>query len=445
MRRDAADGPREPGPAYALAAEEAARARAARQGRLFAGALALVVVAVALIPAGDVRLTLAAVVTFGLVFLGLSSRGKKSAPGRPTIRPAASAPWLQVAWMTFLVGFSTRQDAIILLGCVLIVAVLGSAILGREAVLRVRLERSLPPRAQAGTAVATTWRVHGPTGARMPPVLVRDPIGAGARPTVLEAEFEGGDAPDEASTAVVFDRRGVRRLRTATIATRHPLGAFESSIETLAPAEILVRPREGRLTRSFFARLVGASTTTGRVVTSRAGTEHLYGVRDYRDGDDPRRSPGRPTARRRVRTLGEGREGQAKRVVVALARGARHAPDADVERAISAAATLLRACARHGIRARLVRGDEDPPIEVGERRGLERALDALALLRWSGGKRPVGCLRNAGARRDPATVVWIGFGDDGEAAAAEKASGGAVIHLRVDDSVAFRRCVRGLP
>jgi uncharacterized protein (DUF58 family) len=386
------------------------------------------------------------------VLLLLTPFSRQAVPGRPRVRPKSASAWSHLGWILVLAGLVGAGPTSVLLGCLLVAASFVSTLLARAHVLRVRLVRDLPPRARVGKPVALTWRLENPGSSPCGAYLVRDGLGALARPSLVEVVVEevrpGGAA--EASARVEFARRGWKHLKPATVSTRHPFGACEASVSTVAAASVLVRPREGQATGAFLARLRGATAAVGRVESARAGSDRFHGVREWREGDDPRRIHWRTTARRGVRTFVEWREEEARRAVVVLARGDRGVPEAGSERAISLAATALRACVRAGIRARLVLAEggsaDDAGTEVRGRGGLERALDALAVVRWGGGRRPrewlAGARRHAGAT----TVAWIGVGPDAEAArAAREAAGGAFLHLRADDPVRLRRYVRGLP
>ena len=149
-------------------------------------------------------------------------------------------------------------------------------------------------------------------------------------------------------------------------------------------------------------------------------------------------------------TFVEWREEQARRVIVALSRcegkGIEH--DRRFERAVSIAATVLHAAARSGIPSRLVLGgpEGERGFEVRGRRGLASALDALALVRAGGTRKPESALERFD--RDPSgmTLVWVGSHSDPEVARRVESARGrgvGVLHLRADDP-RLKRYVGGL-
>jgi uncharacterized protein (DUF58 family) len=184
--------------------------------------------------------------------------------------------------------------------------------------------------------------------------------------------------------------------------------------------------------------------------------DRFHGLREYREGDDPRRIHWRTTARRGVRTYLEWRAEAGREVVVVLGRGETASPDADrrFERAVSVAATVMRLCARERLPARLVLGRETVGsraargpdesaggILVTGAAGLHAALDALAVVRPQAGRRPRAALEAVGSlgrtRAQPArTVVWVGAGGDAdvpERLARAAGRRGSWLHLRAQD------------
>ena len=360
---------------------------------------------------------------------------------------------LATGWVLLLASLFTTNENVRLLVCAVLASAAVAAPLARDDLARVRLARELPARSRVGQPTPVRYLLENTSRRSASAVLVRDALGGGAKPVAVEAVFDAVDRGEEASaeTSVVFLRRGRRRLRPAMLSARDPLGLFVASFATAAPAETLVHPQEGRATRALIARLAGAAATSGRAIAPPPGLDHLYGVREFREGDDPRRIHWRTTARRGVQTLVDWREERTRRVVVALSRcdGRGLAHDQRFERAVSLAATALRACVAARLPARLVLGSEpagrEPGVAVRGPRGLGAALDALALVRTGGERRPERALERFEAARGSHALVWVSAG--GEALAARLAGeglGAAVVWLRADDP-AIARWVRDLP
>jgi uncharacterized protein (DUF58 family) len=88
------------------------------------------------------------------------------------------------------------------------------------------------------------------------------------------------------ATTVTMARRGRHRLPAAVVATRFPFGLFVKRRELPSPPEVLVYPAVQPMQVSPpRGPQTGGVDATGRV--ARVGEFH--GLREYREGDDPRR------------------------------------------------------------------------------------------------------------------------------------------------------------
>jgi uncharacterized protein (DUF58 family) len=359
---------------------------------------------------------------------------------------------LAVLWSFGAMALLLRQNLLFLLGALLFGSAVSSWFLARKNLRRSRVRREVPPRARAGHRTPITWRVENATGRDAVGLLVRDPLDGTSRPAAVEAAFSVVPAgrSAEATAWPTFQRRGLRRLRAPLASTSYPLGVFSVS-RLEEEATLLVRPREGAPTAALLARLRGDSGSSAAVEMRRAALDRFHALREFREGDDPRRIHWRTTARRGVRTFAEWRAESGRRVVVVLGRGGR-GRDADrrFERAVSAAATVVSACARERLPVRLLLGRAPREGRRGapERgvRGVEAALDALALVRGAEERRPAGDLASLSGG-GPRTVVWVSCGAEAgveEAMRDATARGGERLHLRVDEP-GIETFVRGLP
>jgi uncharacterized protein (DUF58 family) len=358
---------------------------------------------------------------------------------------------LAVLWSSGAMALLLRQHLLFLLAALLLGAALSSWLLARRNLRRARVVREAPARARAGRRTPVAWRVEA-SGGDAVGVLVRDGLDGASRPGVVEAAFAVVPAgrSREATAWTTFERRGLRRLRAPTVSTSFPLGVFSLS-RAGAESALVVRPREGTPTPALLARLRGDEGSSSALEMRRAALDRFHALREFREGDDPRRIHWRTTARRGVRTFAEWRSEAGRRVVVVLGRGVRgRDSERRFERAVSAAATVVSACARERLPVRLLLGR--PPREgtrgAPERgvRGVEAALDALALVRVGEARDPAQDVASVGAGA-PRTVVWISAGPEPGVDAAARAAagrGGIVLHLRVDEP-GIERFVRGLP
>jgi uncharacterized protein (DUF58 family) len=89
------------------------------------------------------------------------------------------------------------------------------------------------------------------------------------------------------STTVTFSQRGRRRMPEAVVATRFPFGLFVKRRELAEPPKVLVYPRLHPIGPEavLAARHLGEGEAGDRV----ARTGEFHSLRDYREGDDPRR------------------------------------------------------------------------------------------------------------------------------------------------------------
>ncbi|MCC7138366.1 MAG: DUF58 domain-containing protein [Planctomycetes bacterium] len=367
--------------------------------------------------------------------------------GAPRVTTTASGRgWLSVAWGLVLVGIFLDSAPLRLAVCLGFAVSVASWPLVRANGARIVLRRRVPARARAGAPSEVAYEVATEDRRVARAVVVADNLGLLARPGAIEVAFDLVTAtPTQATVPVTFERRGWKRLRSPRVSSRFPLGLFEVACDLAAPAEVLVHPREGRATPVLLTRLSGSDAPRAAAMRPQPGTEELYGLRAFRAGDDPRRIHWRTTARRGETTVVERRDEGFGEVVVALGRGVGRGGDADrrFERAVSVAATVVRAAVRHGVPARLLLGERAAPagLVVRGRTGLLRALDALAEVRAvadrdGGERRPSAAL---GALRTPGTVVWVTAGGDEVAPTVADA-----LVLRADDPD-LARWVRGLP
>ncbi len=420
----------------------------------------------ALAPLGLVGLTLldsavaflAAVTVFQILAwpVYMRRRGKPARPGAAvlSVTPEGKA-WLFGLWSLVLAALFVESSGVRLLVASVFATVAASAPVVRANVARVLCRRVVERRARAGSPSVVTWRLVNPTGKPALGLVVRDPLGHDATPAAVDVAFDAVPASGSATaaTTIVFERRGWKRFRPALVTSRFPLGLFSVTYETPAPGETLVLPREGRATAALLARLRGASPQNGRAVAPRPGLDHFHGLREWREGDDPRRIHWRTTAKRGERTLMEWREEQTRRVTVVLGRGPGKGPEADrrFERAVSVAATVLRAAIRAKLPVRLVLGGEagarggPDAIDLTTRRRFDAALAALAVVKADERRKPEARLEGDAAGET--TLVWVGSGDEPDVSrrlAAVKERHGSALHLRADDP-ALPRWVKGLP
>lgn len=378
---------------------------------------------------------------------------RPDALGPPNTKPTPQG-------MVYLLAIGVFSLAMLYLGANL-VFLLGSLVLGSSAVLwflargnlrRLRAQRTLPRRTRVGLPTPLTWRLSNDRRSAALGVEIDDRPAAGSRPVRVQIEFpcvQGGSATD-VTTQIVFGRRGRVDLSAsgAWVWSRFPLGLFRAASEAAGSGQILVRPAEGRIGSSLRQMLRGRLDVESRRRRTWRGEDAIYGVREYREGDDPRRVHWRSTARRGTLVVSEWRAEQGREAVIVLGRGpasgARGNPA--FERAVSCAATLWRHLAAEGLRARLLFGS-GPALTMGEGgRGLDAGLDALALVPSQGARRPRRALRTLREPTAPRSVIYVAAGKEAGLSKdliAAAGRGGTTITLRADLR-SIRRYIQGL-
>ena len=223
----------------------------------------------------------------------------------------------------------------------------------------------------------------------------------------------------------VAARRGPLRLSGFRLSTRFPFGLIHKSKDVVAPAELLVYPALSPVPRELLRGFASHHGRGHHKWRSRRG--EFFGLREFRQGDDPRDIHWRTSARRGAPFVRETEddEGQEVCLVVDNAPADAHAGDAsvptststqtaseaDFERMISLAASLASELLNRGYRVGLAaRGEEIMP-EGGPAQST-RLLRFLALVEPSTHDVPLRDSGRTGAtiRLRPGAAPEIGFG-----------------------------------
>lgn len=377
----------------------------------------------------------------------------RSGPLSPLPRPRVQYTFEGTVFTWFTVLFTLAallldENLILLVGC----ATLGCGQAARRIAARnlsgLEVERRAPARARVGTPVPVTYGVRNPRQRPAVGVEVQQRRGCfGIHPISLTVEFTGVEAGGRArhTQPLVFARRGHHRLGPLDVTSGYPLGFFRASARVVIGDTILVRPREGRPTEALMAWLGGAADARSKPSLVLRGDDILHGVREFREGDDPRRVHWRTTARRGTLTVMEWRREQGCELVILLGRGHGAGPEAlrAFERTVGFVATLWRAAHRKGLDVRLDLGTRTAKAIRGR---LGAGLDALADVKSQGGRRPRAALRKLAGRSGARAVVYVAAGPEkgiGSRLARAAGRGGSWLLLRADQPGAAR-WVRGL-
>jgi len=368
---------------------------------------------------------------------------------RPTQQGAVYLWTIGIFSLTLL---ALGENLIFLLGALALGCGVVAAFLGRRNLRGLSLERRLPKRTRVGLPTPLTWSGTKSNGAPAVGILIQDRPAPGLRPASLRVDLPviSTDQPTTCTTQVIFNRRGVLNLasKQVTVSSRYPLGLFQASARVPVSGQILVRPQEVHVTSALRARLRGRSDIASQQRRLSPGTDVIYGVREFREGDDPRRIHWRSTARRGLTIVSEWRAEQGREVLLVLGRGqgAGRPALAAFERAVTCAATLWRASANEHMNVRLLLGGRDDLRLASTGHGLEQGLDALARVPSQGARKPREILRRHAERAGRRTVIYIGAGPEEGLEGQLKAAagrGGQWMLLR-SDLRSIRRWFKGL-
>lgn len=183
---------------------------------------------------------------------------------------------------------------------------------------------------------------------------------------------------------LVVRRRGIYRFGDSSIETDFPLGFFKSHATRSVGGRLIVYPRLGEVDSAFFKDLDLALEYIRRWKPSRA-EEDFRGLREYRQGDNPKWIHWKSTARVQRVLVKEFEEPQARRVILILdtnlqRMGVQRFPA--FETAISFVGTVARDLARRGCEVECVAlqpRDKLMRITISrERRNLDTLLELLA-------------------------------------------------------------------
>lgn len=220
--------------------------------------------------------------------------------------------------------------------------------------LRVDVSRELhPARVHAGTPSRVELRVTNRGAARTPVLSLRDPVGRGRTARVVLAPLGRGDSV-RAAYRLPTERRGLLRVGPMAIEVTDPFGLASVTTEGAGVTELTVWPAVDDVLplphTSGDDPLAGADHPN---TLSNQGDD-FYALRPYVVGDDLRRVHWKSSARSEdLMVRQDEMPWQGRATVVLDARRGTHSEES-FERAVSAAASVILACARRRFLVRLV-------------------------------------------------------------------------------------------
>lgn len=180
-------------------------------------------------------------------------------------------------------------------------------------------------------------------------------------------------------------RRGRVRFSKVRLSIGFPFGIFRKSVIHPAETGFIVLPALGRLRADILRTMLTADTPGGGLSLSQTkGDEEFYGLREFRQGDNPRRIHWRRSAQTgqlMIREMANTRESQIWCVVNARSDPKDVRQSERLESAISAAATVICDALERGTKVGLICNGDPLAIlpPAGGRPRRARLLRELAL------------------------------------------------------------------
>jgi uncharacterized protein (DUF58 family) len=220
--------------------------------------------------------------------------------------------------------------------------------------LRVDVARELhPARVHAGTPSRVELRVANRSGQRTPVLTLRDPVGRGRTARVVLAPLARDDTV-RAAYRLPTERRGLLRVGPMSIEVTDPFGLASSTTEGAGITELTVWPAVDDvlpLPHTSGDEPLGSSDHPNALSSQ---GDDFYALRPYVVGDDLRRVHWKSSARSEELLVRQDEmPWQGRATVVLDARRGSHS-DESFERAVSAAASVILACARRYFLVRMV-------------------------------------------------------------------------------------------
>lgn len=300
--------------------------------------------------------------------------------------------------LTLGIGFAainTGNNLLYLMLSVLLTLIIGSGVLSEICLQRLRVARSYPPRLFANRPFLTWVKVCNDKrraasfSLEIEDLLRNSQVGKKCFFLKIPAGNE-----QRTSYRQVFKQRGHQHYDRGLLKTRFPFGLFEKRRSVALAERVLVYPEVTPIAQR--QGLTGAEGTESRARPGRRG-EYL-GLRDYREGDDPRDIFWRKSARVGRTLVREHEDVHGRQVTIFLDNfDDEHGTSSDrvqrQEQAISRAASLAVHLLNCGHAVRLLTHSDHVPAGCGSSQ-VDRILTVLALTAFVGP-----------AQRDPSAVV----------------------------------------
>ncbi|MBI4569162.1 MAG: DUF58 domain-containing protein [Planctomycetes bacterium] len=201
--------------------------------------------------------------------------------------------------LVFVASVNTGANLLYLLSGMLFALILVSGMLSSATFRHLRVRRVAPREARAGEPAPIRFEATNHKYLLASYSIVVEE-GAPLAADRARAFFPCLD-PRQAAVATVaypFTNRGLLRLRQVIVATRYPFGFFRVFQRIDAPAEVLVLPAVVEMRLDALGageREIGWDAASS---SARGGRHEFHGLREYREGEDPKLIHWKTSARR---------------------------------------------------------------------------------------------------------------------------------------------------
>jgi uncharacterized protein (DUF58 family) len=262
-----------------------------------------------------------------------------------------------------------------------------SGVISRVVLRRLTIHRVLPELAVVGQHTTVTYEFEN--GKRFWPSL-----------SVCLAELEGAEAFTRQPQSymlhaagrmtavvpiqVVPKRRGLHEMNRYQISTSFPFGFIKRAVERMQKDTMLVYPAIGQVDPKLMALCRSADTTGATMRPRRGGQDEFYGVKEYRQGENPRHIYWRRSARTGVLVSKEMTQVSPPKLLLVIDNyvdpNQRTLPaQAAVERAIAIAASVASQALEDGMSVGLLAWTGEW-TNIAPARGKRHRRDVLAVL-----------------------------------------------------------------
>lgn len=265
-----------------------------------------------------------------------------------------------------------------LLGAGAAALVVAAAVVVSRTRLRLDISRELhPPRVHVDGPSRVELRVHNRATRRLPLLTLRDPVGEGRSASVVVAPLGAGDTV-RANYRLPTDRRGILRIGPLAIEVTDPFGLASTTTRGAPVAELTVWPAIDDIAPLPHTSGDDPHGGTDHPNPLASAGEDFHALRPYVVGDDLRQVHWKSTARGDDLMVRQNEMPWQGRATVLLDTRAEAHTAETFERAVSAAASIVVACARRRFLVRLVTtGGDDSGSGAGTSH-IEGILERLA-------------------------------------------------------------------